>query len=466
MTAMFFISTIITLEAYSFNLYNQSMKKNSTAKKFLSAVITITVLSGIFLLPSCKAKKLREARQAQNAKELMTHQNGRDIMQYIKTVREQKNSAVWEFISKLSLEEKIGQLFVVNIVGGSSFVPVEENIAGGFLYFGYNIAETPEAMIDFNKSVNNYCFEHNKIPPFLAADQEGGYVTRLSSLNGTLPSQEKVAQLQNPSIAKRLYELQALQMKNLGFNMNLAPVVEVCTPDNEKFLNKRSFGSLDDVQIYGTDCVRAYEDNGVGTVIKHFPGNTNTDPHTGLPQIEWEQDEFDMQMNAFCSIILQEPAGVLMSHARVKAHDELVPACLSKYWVTDILRNEFGYKGIVFSDDIFMQALAGNGYPPEKAAVMAIQAGIDCIMISEKRIGSCVEILCKNYKADSDFAVLIEKAVQRIIDYKIKNGILIYELNALGKYELKVNTALNDGFDGEAFAAAREENMELYRNNF
>jgi len=410
---------------------------------------------------SChKAEKLLAQREE------ITRQNGRDIEEYINSVYQQRNQAIVDFINSYSLEEKISQLFVVNISGGQTFVPVEENIAGGFLYFFYNIAETAQAMIDFNKSVNDYCLTYNKIPPFLTADQEGGYVARLSPLNAKLPSQTKLADTQNPELIQKIYQLQALQMKNLGFNMNLSPVAEVCTPDNESFLNRRSFGSLRNVKEYGSLCLHAYEDNGIATVVKHFPGNTNTDPHTGLPEINWSDEDFDMQMEAFQSLIKEKPTGILMSHARVRGHDQEVPACLSKYWVNDLIRKDFGYQGIIFSDDIFMEALAGNGYPPEKAVVIAIEAGIDCIMISEKRIGDCVNTLCQKYKSDSAFAARIEESIRRIIDYKLKSGILCLGLNQSGHYEVWINPSINKSFSLSAFEEAKKENDDLNRKYF
>ena len=408
------------------------------------------------------------SRHAKNEKliserELRTHQNGRDIVEYIRGVGEQKNQAIQDFITSLPLEEKIAQLFVVNLVGCDEFVPVEKNIAGGFLYFGYNIAQTPFEMAQFNNSIVEYCRQNQKLPPFLTVDQEGGYVNRLRSLNGPLPSAERVSEKLDVMQAGNLYSLQALQMKALGFTMNLAPVAEVCTPDNEQFLDGRSFGNLDQVSQYGSACVTAYESNGIGTVLKHFPGNTNTDPHTGLPQITWSKQEMKMQIDGFRALIAQNPSAVLMSHARVAGYDENNPACLSRYWVTDVLRNELGFEGIIFSDDIFMGALADNGYPPEVAVVAAIEAGIDCIMISEKRIGDSVGVLCKKAKADGEFSTLIDKAARRIIDYKIKCGFLEVKLEDDGKYHVVINYP---EFSGQGFEQAKEENQKLYTEYF
>ncbi len=434
-------------------------------KRFGAKIIfQFFILSAFFCLFSCSNHKLNSKKEKLiSQRELRTHQNGLDILEYIKDVEAQKNQAVDDFIAQLDLDQKVAQLFVVNLVGCDTFVPVETNIAGGFLYFGYNIAQTPVAMAQFNQSIIDYCKQNNNIPPFLTVDQEGGFVNRLRSLSGPLPSAQRITQKLDVSKAAELYSLQAKQMKALGFTMNLAPVAEVCTPDNEVFLNERSFGNLDQVKQYGTECVLAYEENGVGTVLKHFPGNTNTDPHTGLPQINWSDAELKMQMDAFRALVAKNPSAVLMSHARVKGYDEKNPACLSEYWVTQVLRKELGFAGIIFSDDIFMGALADNGYPPDVAVVKAIEAGIDCIMISEKRIGSSVEVLCKKAKADNLFAKRIDNAVRRIIEYKIKCRFLEVQLGSDGKYTLVINypEILGQGFD-----QAREKNIQLYMENF
>ena len=418
------------------------------------------LLIGLIFLGCSDEKKINEH-------EKQLHSQSLEIYEAIKLVEQQKNQAVEDFIAQLPLEEKIAQLFVVNIVGCDEFIPVEENIAGGFLYFSYNIADSVPAMIHYNQSIINYCKANNKIPPFLSVDQEGGYVNRLRNLNGPLPSAERVANVLTADEAGLLYRLQALQMKLLGFNMNFAPVTEVCTSDNEQFLTERSFGSLQNVLDYGQASIHAYESNKVGTVIKHFPGNTNTDPHTGLPEISWTAQEFSIQMEPFRQLVKNQPAGVLMSHARVKGYDEKNPACLSHYWVTQILRNDFGYKGIIFSDDIFMGALADNGYPPEVAVIAAIEAGIDCIMISEKRIESCVKILCAKAQESTSFAKRIDESVRRMFDYKISQGYLKTVLQQDGTYRVVIcypEFENNQAYD--KFESVKAQNISLYQEKF
>ena len=377
----------------------------------------------------------------QTKKEIINHQTQSNFNSYIIENQRIHQAKLTDYIKNMPLENKVAQLFIENLEGNTKFRTYENMkaitdkdddeerplVAGGYLFFSYNIADSVQAQKDFNNSINDFCRQNKIIPPYLAVDQEGGWVSRLKKLNTKLPSNQDVAK--NNSIAQsyEIYREQALQMQSMGFHMNLAPVIEVCTPDNEDFLDGRSFGSFEQVLNYGRACVNAYENNQIATVVKHFPGNTNTDPHTGLPEIKLSEADLKESVRSFEEILKYNPSAILMSHARTSAIDPGVPACLSKVWVTDILRNTYKYQGIIFSDDIFMGALADNGYPPEKAALMAIDAGVDCIMISEKRFGKAARVIYKKAQEDSDFAKKIDQALLRILEYKEKAGLFVLE---------------------------------------
>lgn len=377
----------------------------------------------------------------QTKKEIINHQTQSNFNSYIIENQKIHHAKLTDYIKNMPLENKIAQLFIENLEGNTKFRTYENMkaitdkdddeerplVSGGYLFFSYNIADSVQAQKDFNNSINDFCRQNKIIPPYLAVDQEGGWVSRLKKLNTKLPSNQDVAK--NNSIAQsyEIYREQALQMQSMGFHMNLAPVIEVCTPDNEDFLDGRSFGSFEQVLNYGRACVNAYENNQIATVVKHFPGNTNTDPHTGLPEIKLSEADLKESVRSFEEILKYNPSAILMSHARTSAIDPGVPACLSKVWVTDILRNTYKYQGIIFSDDIFMGALADNGYPPEKAALMAIDAGVDCIMISEKRFGKAARVIYKKAQEDSDFAKKIDQALLRILEYKEKAGLFVLE---------------------------------------
>ncbi len=382
----------------------------------------------LLLLTSCTDK--------QSKKEIKTHAAASEVQSYINQIESERQEALSLYVSKLPLEQKIAQLFIENLEGSTSFRSYESVgamtgtkddrplIAGGYIFFSYNVAESREQMQAYIKSIRDYCESNENIQPYLCVDQEGGWVSRLKKLNPKLPSNEQVARDYDIPAAYQLYTEQAIGMKELGFDMNLAPVVEVCTDDNKDFLDGRSFGNLEQVTIYGRACLNAYENNGIATVLKHFPGNTNTDPHTGLPEISLSQADLKNSIESFKQLVIYNPAAVLMSHARTSAIDSGVPACLSKVWVTDILRNQYGYQGLIFSDDIFMGALADNGYPPEIAVIRAVEAGIDCIMISEKRFAKAGKVLYDRAKEDKDFEAKIDQAVKRIIRYKLEAGLI------------------------------------------
>ena len=404
---------------------------------------------------------------AQDKKEKSLHRNAGLVAGGIISVQSVQDKAVKEYVKNSSLHDKVCQLFIENIEGDTVYVPVEKNyIPGGYLFFSYNLAETPAGIMKFTDSIRSYCLDHKVIPPFLAVDQEGGFVNRLRTVNGPLPSAKRVAEKLSVQDAYKLYSYQARQMKALGFNMNIAPVVEIQTPENEAFLDGRSFGSFLKVRSYGIACVNAYENRGIGAVIKHFPGNTNTDPHTGLPEIQLSEAELEESLKHFNQLSRISPSGALMSHARTKAVDSGVPACFSKNWVTDRLRNQYGFEGIIFSDDIFMGALANNGYPPETAAEKAVEAGVNCIMISEKRFSKAAEALIKRAKADKEFASLIDSSFEKIIRYKLKSGILDFYDDG-GKLLIKAKE-ISGSIDDRcaAFDKARKENIELYITYF
>lgn len=355
-----------------------------------------------------------------------------------------KKVAVEQFVSALPRSVQVSQLFLVNIEGNRVFIPVEkvsslyENadlseplLPGGCLFFSYNVADSKEKVSFFIDSINACYAKNANPPPFIAVDQEGGYVNRLRGITDSFPSEKFIAENLDESAAKDLYEKQSLQMAELGFNMNLAPVVEPETPENACFLDTRSFGSQEKVLAYAPLEINAFENRNIISVLKHFPGNSNTDPHTGLPEISVTKKQLEEEILAPFKKLLPLSSAVLMSHARIRPKDfsiegldSSVPACLSSFWVNRVLRQEWGYEGLVLSDDIFMGALADNGFSEEMAAVLAIEAGVNIIMLSEKRFAPVAKILLKKAEESAEFAEKLKESVCRVIEAKIKKGLL------------------------------------------
>ncbi|MBP5358021.1 MAG: glycoside hydrolase family 3 protein [Treponema sp.] len=380
-----------------------------------------------------------------------------------------------EYLDSLPQEQAISQIFLVNIQGNKDYYAVEYTddkkplVPGGALFFAYNLGDTIEESISFVSSIEKYCDDNSILRPYLAVDQEGGLVNRLRSLSSTLPSAQKISETLTPSQAKELYSIQARQMRAIGFDMNLAPVAESLSEENKDFLDTRSYGDIPNSIVYTMAAVNAYQSNGINAVLKHFPGNTSVDPHTGLPEIDYDAKRIEYEfLIPFYFILSSNPSSVLMSHARVPAVDSS-PACLSKIWVTDKLKGQLGFTGLVISDDIFMGALADNGYPPEKAAIQAIEAGVHVIMLSEKLFGKVAENLLEHAAKDKNFYERLRDAEKKVLEYKLNAGILKLIVKDGKKKIVQATMEEQLGTEQkriEQFNKAKKEGMDFYRKYF
>lgn len=366
-------------------------------------------------------------------------------------LEQKKSAALDSYIKGLSLRERLAQLFVINLEGDKKFWFVEwmddergngsqaqegrPLVPGGYIFFSFNIARDPEQIAAFTDSVRDFAREHGAVEPFLCLDAEGGYVNRLRGVAGPLPENEWVSKNLSPKEAFLLYSLNAIQLRALGFDLNLSPVVEVQNEDNQEFLDGRSFGSAEQVKDYGSAAVVAYQTNKVAAVLKHFPGNNSVDPHRALPLLSFEKEEFERDvLEPFAALCALRPSGVLMSHALVSvaegeaaALEQNTPASLSPCWIKDVLRGRLSFDGLVFSDDIFMAALEKNGWPSERAVKAAILAGVNCILMSEKRFINEWKLVKKLYDSDADFRAAADDSIKRVLKFKLEQGILEWD---------------------------------------
>ncbi|MBO4404946.1 MAG: glycoside hydrolase family 3 protein, partial [Treponema sp.] len=254
---------------------------------------------------------------------------------------------------------------------------------------------------------------------------------------------------------------------SLGFHMNLSPVAEPLNGENEVFLETRSFGSVPETVAFSIVEIAAFKKHGVAPVAKHFPGNAGTDPHTGLPEIELSFNELaKTSLIPFMFVLTSSPDAVLMSHARVSSVDSGVPSCLSSVWIKDFLKNKFCFKGLVISDDIFMAALEKNGFPPDKVSVMALEAGVDVIMLSEKRFSSAARALLKKAEKDVQFSKLLHDAEKRVLAFKIQKGILCFKTDDKGKLKVITAESVSKKKRLYDFKASYRQGLDFYRENF
>jgi beta-N-acetylhexosaminidase len=331
--------------------------------------------------------------------------------------------------SSMTVEEKASQVLMTGIDGKDVFPAYLLDhfrgvVPGAVLLFRYNIAGSPSAVHDYLASCDRaFLSLDSRSRVLFAIDHEGGDVFRTAGVTSPLPSARFVAEHFSSAAAEKLYELSGEQLDSLGIGMNLAPVAESETPFNAAFLGTRAYsGRSETVEAYARAAVRGYKSAGVLTVLKHFPGNGEGDPHTGLPRLDVSRKVLlEKYVGTFKSSLADKPDAVLVSHIVVPSVDA-VPFCLSRAGVTGILRESLGFRGVIMTDDIAMAALSRNGYKTKDAALAALRAGCDMIMISDRSIRSIASAIAEEARSDPAFAKRLDEAVWRILEMKARAG--------------------------------------------
>ena len=290
------------------------------------------------------------------------------------------------------LNSKIGQLFMVGIPGHDLDKETEALIRdynlGGVILFARNIQD-PIQLAGLCQQLQDKAMEYDNLPLLLAVDQEGGRVARLREPFTVFPGNKAIGMDERP--VERAEEFGAVtgkEMKMVGLNMNLAPVVDVQRGELEKHLESRSFGEdPEKVALLGKTVVKALQDNGVMAVAKHFPGlgRATLDPHLHLPRIDVDRHEIEqVNLPPFKAAIEAGVSGIMTSHAIYPALDPERPATLSPLVLTDLLREKMGFEGLVITDDLEMGAIA-NHWQVAEGAVKAFEAGSDILLICKEQ---------------------------------------------------------------------------------
>ena len=340
-------------------------------------------------------------------------------------LEEARQQRIWDLISSMTLEEKVGQLFFVRCPADSAVEDVSAYHLGGYLLFGRDTKDrTANELI---QTIQRYQ-DAAAIPLLIGVDEEGGTVVRVSS-NPHLRS-EKFASPQ------RLYALGGMDriladtreknvlLRALGFNVNLAPVADVST-DPGDFIYDRAFGqdaaATSDYVSAVTGRMRA---DGMGSVLKHFPGyGDNADTHTGIAVDDRPYEDFvNSDFLPFLAGMAAggDTAAVLVSHNIVECMDPDLPASLSPA-VHNLLRQDLGFDGVVMTDDLAMDAVgayAGDG----AVAVMALQAGNDMVVTTDYR--SQIPKVLEAVENGSLEEAAIDAACRRVLRWKQALGLL------------------------------------------
>lgn len=347
-----------------------------------------------------------------------------------KKIIEVKEDKILNKIMDMTLEEKIGQLFIVGFDGSDSLSEkdislIKDYKVGGLIFFSKNITSGNGTinLINKIKEINS-----DGIPLFLSLDQEGGLVTRLPK---EIIKFEKASELGDKNDEDYTYIISKVMgevIHSLGFNMNYAPVVDIYTNKNNTVLKSRSFSSdRDIVSRLAIKTMEGLRDSGIISVAKHYPGHgdTNEDSHYELPILEHTYERImDMELVPFKQIINKGIDSIMVSHLLYKNIDPDNIATFSRKFLYDILRKELKFTGIVITDDMIMKGLT-NTMKISEASVKVLNAGGDILLIGSgyEDIVESIELIKRSVLEGLISEVEIDRKVYNILRIKEKYNI-------------------------------------------
>lgn len=380
----------------------------------------------------------QESEVAQDLKRLHEQQSDSKVDDDNTEFVEPYEKEISEFLNSMTIEEKVGQLFIiypeslaegipcVTVAGDITKDSIDDIPVGGIVYLSQNL-RNPEQVKDMLANTQQYSMERIGLPIFLCVDEEGGKIARIANnqtfaLNN-VGDMAKIGEINDTKLAFEAGSEIGSYLSELGFNLDFAPVVDVVGENKNSVIGKRSFSSDPDVvSDMSLSLSKGLESEGVISVFKHFPGHGSTvgDPHKGYAYTDKTLDELKQ-----CDLIPFEKgveggiSVIMVGHISFPniLKDE-TPASLSNEMVQELLRNDMGYDGIVITDAMNMGAVS-NKYMSDEASVLAIEAGVD-IVLMPKDFKAAYQGVLKAVQDGRISEKRIDESVRRILNLKIR----------------------------------------------
>lgn len=342
-----------------------------------------------------------------------------------------------DITKEMSLKNKLGQIFMVSLysldeedsknqtkITSQMKKTLEQYPVGGVILFSKNMTDAKQT-----KKLISDLQDASYVPLFVAIDEEGGLVSRAASnskMNVTkYPSAKVIGETYEDEEIEAMGKNQSQELKKLGFNMNLAPVADVLTNENNTEVGDRSFGSsAKKVSNIVSLLVKNMQKQQISATLKHFPGSGDTWGDTHMGSMETKQNIQRLRKTDFLPFeagIKAKVDAIMISHLMLSnVTDEKEPSSLSTRVVSDILRKELEYDGMIMTDAMNMKSITNN-YSAGDAAVKAIEAGNDIVVMPED-LGKAYDAVQKAIKNGTLKESRIDESVERIIYTKLKRG--------------------------------------------
>lgn len=300
-------------------------------------------------------------------------------------------------VKEMPLEDKIGQLFFTIIYGeelndmGKAYI--KKTHVGNFLLFPWsNKLSSFEQVKSLTSSIKSYVLEITKVMPLIATDQEGGKQSRLKEGFTLFPCNRDVEKNFDPSYAYEMGRKIGEEMKMAGVNLNFAPVVDVCI-DPTSWIAPRCYSdNPDKVVLYAKELIKGLHSNGTLVTLKHFPGHgdTKVNSHIGLPTVDKPiENLFATELKPF-NLLKDEADFIMTAHIFFPTLDKDNVATFSKPILTDLLINQFNFKGVIICDSLAMKAAVAKQSTlseaiegMSQAAIKSFNAGCDMLILSK-----------------------------------------------------------------------------------
>lgn len=330
-------------------------------------------------------------------------------------------------LTALTLEEKIGQLFIIHLPRPNRRSRREDEALEAVQTYGVGGFLTPRLLSPHVVLAETRRLQQAaNVPLFFAADYERG-VGRFNNTLTELPSNMALGATRDTLLAAAAGRLTALESRALGVNLILAPVVDVNNNPDNPIINYRSYG--EDPELVGQMAaafVREAQRHGVLTTLKHFPGHGNTavDSHTRMGIVSGDAEALDrVEFSPYRQVLSRGGAAAVMSaHLWVPALDaQRLPATFSHRALRDVLRDSLGFDGFVITDDIRMGALR-NTYAADERIVRALSAGTD-VILTPKSLPAALEAVKAALQRGALDQAAIDRSVRRILWAKARAGL-------------------------------------------